>query len=222
MDNTKKQNMALSLLAAFGLALVGGIVYGLLYYIGYVAYLGSYLIFILAGVGYKKVSKKTALEIKDYVILSVISILVTIISLMATKIIFIIVEYGISFENSFNTLIQLIASGELTQTLVWDIVWGVGFVIAGAVSMYFTEKRKAKQQAEKQAQPTVVNPEQPTQETAVNPEQPTSETIVKPNEDTVTEPTQDTAPAQPKKCKYCGNINNANDKFCNGCGKRLS
>lgn len=157
MEQTKENNYALALLAGFGLALVGGIVYGLLYYVGYVAYIGAYLIFMLASIGFKKAGKNAQLAKKDYVILALISVVVVVVAMFTTLTIAVSLEAGISFGDSFKLLIEVIKDPSVSSTVIMDLIWGVVFVIAGAITMYFVEKRKAKQQIAQPVQESTTN-----------------------------------------------------------------
>lgn len=151
MEQTKEKSYGLAILAAVGMALVGAIVYGALYYLGYVAFLGAYLIFILASWGFKKVRKQTSLDKKDYLFLSLISIAVTVVALFVALTLLIVIKYEVTLVQTIDVLKELFQDAEFVASVVGDIIWGVGFVIAAVVSTYITEKRKAKQQAEKQA-----------------------------------------------------------------------
>ena len=147
MEQTKEKSYGLAILAAVGMALVGAIVYGALYCLGYVAFLGAYLIFILASWGFKKVRKQTSLDKKDYLFLSLISIAVTVVALFVALTLLIVIKYEVTLGQAIDVLKGLFQDTEFTATVVGDIIWGVGFVIAAVVSTYITEKRKAKQQA---------------------------------------------------------------------------
>ena len=177
MDKTKENNYLLSLLAGFGLAFVGGLIYGLLYYFGFVAYLGAYLVFVLATIGFKKASKKSMLAKKDYIILSLLSILVVAITMFITLTIVIALEAGVNFGNAFSKLINMLGDSKVVTTVISDLIWGVAFVIAGAVSMFFVEKRKAKQEAEEAAKKQAVQTEeQPKEQATINENQPQEQT----------------------------------------------
>ena len=67
-----KPNLLYAILTAIGLGLVGCVLYGVLYYVGYIAWIASYVAVIAAAWGYKHFNKK--MDWKGYLTVAVVSI----------------------------------------------------------------------------------------------------------------------------------------------------
>lgn len=67
-----KPNLLYAILTAIGLGLVGCVLYGVLYYVGYIAWIASYVAVIAAAWGYKHFNKK--MDWRGYLTVAVVSI----------------------------------------------------------------------------------------------------------------------------------------------------
>ena len=147
METTKEKPYALALLAALGLGLVGGLIYGALYYFGYIAYVGALAIFWLAAIGFKKVRKVSTLQKKDYVILALLSVLIVFVVIISVLWI-VVMQLGYSFNEAFNALVQALTDSTVIKTVIIDFLFGALFVVISAVTVYLNDKRKLKKAEE--------------------------------------------------------------------------
>lgn len=151
MEKTKEKLTGRAYLAAFGMALLGGIVYGLLYYFEIIAYLSTLLIFWLAALGFKKVKNCKTLQKKEYVLLALITLAVITIA-MVVALWVMVLNIGIPVGESFSILLQVLADTSVIMAIGTDLLFGAIFVTISAVSLFFVEKRNNKKAANAQTQ----------------------------------------------------------------------
>ena len=143
-QTTEKKSYFLAILASICLALVGGIVYGFVYYTGYISYLATAIIYPLASIGIKKVMKKDTLSKLDSFLLFIISIVVSVLAVFSVNIIIIMMECGCGFTEAFELLKLGMQDPTVRGALAKDITTGACFVIFGVISVAIADRRRAK------------------------------------------------------------------------------
>lgn len=118
--------------ALFGLG--GCVVFGVLYYLGLIAYLAAALISFLAGLGYKKFNNDT-MDKKGRFITFAISLVELLLSILVVNVVFYYPYCGLADAISYS--ISLFSS---TMFLVSDVLFSVIFLIAAVSSnkVYFS------------------------------------------------------------------------------------
>jgi len=145
----KQPRLALAILTAIGMGLVGCLLWGLLYYLGVIAWIAGFAIVFAAAWGYKKFNLK--LDKKGYVIISVIAIVEVIITLFVTLNIAVMISLAeegdkIGFFECFSIMMQVIADdAALSGAVLWDAILSLVFIGVGIGSFVAVEKRKEKQ-----------------------------------------------------------------------------
>lgn len=144
-QNTQKQpKLWLAILTAIGLGLVGCLLWGLLYYFGYLAWLGGYVVVVAAAWGYQKFNLK--LDKKGYFIISAIAVVEIALTMLITLNIVVMQTAGTGFFDSFALLSDLLAANsELSSALITDAILSLVFIALGLITYFITEKKKAKQ-----------------------------------------------------------------------------
>lgn len=136
-----KRNVLLSLLLSFGIMLVGGVVWGLFYYIGVFASIISLASAYLAILVYSKFSKTNAL---CYVWVSVLSILINAFALILTL--------SLMTSESILSIFNILATNtNVLLAVCYDEIMAIVFTLLGVVVSIATFKRKEKLEKEKQA-----------------------------------------------------------------------
>ena len=154
----KKPKLWLAILVAIGLGLAGCLLWGLLYYLGYMAWIAAYLVVFGAAWGYQKFNLK--LDKKGYFIISAIAVIEIALTMLITLVIVVMTTLGTGFFDSFALLPQLFeAIPELTGAVITDTVLSIVFIALGLLTYFFTEKKKAKQASEIAKPLDVSNPE---------------------------------------------------------------
>ncbi len=155
----KKPKLWLAILVAIGLGLAGCLLWGLLYYLGYMAWIAAYLVVFGAAWGYQKFNLK--LDKKGYFIISAIAVIEIALTMLITLVIVVMSAAGTGFFDSFALLSSLFAgNAELTGTIIADAVLSLVFIALGLLTYFFTEKKKAKQASEVEKQLEINKTEQ--------------------------------------------------------------
>ena len=134
---------AIMLSAAFGL--IGCVVFGVLYYFGFIAFIGAYLIFSLACYGYKKFNNNV-IDKKGYAIVVAISIVELFIAILIALSVVIMREIsGVGLMNALSFIPDLMElSPDFKSALISDIVISIIFVFVGLLFDIIQAKKRAK------------------------------------------------------------------------------
>ncbi len=138
-----KSNLLVAILCSILFGLVGAVVYGLLYYVGYIAWVGAYAVVMLAGFGYKKFYGK--IDKKGYVFVAIISIVEVFLSMFVVLGIVISAEYNVSFGTAVGAIFEVMGNADVKAAFISDAIFSVVFIIAGLVTYIFIEKRNNQQ-----------------------------------------------------------------------------
>lgn len=168
----KKPNLGLAILAALGLGLVGCALYGVLYYVGYIAWIASYVTILAAAWGYKHFNKK--MDKKGYLIVAIVSIIGLLIAMFIALTLVIVKEFNSSFTVAIKDLfVFLDTNTKLRNYVIRDGALTAVFTLLGLLSYFFYEKRleKATKLEAEQAPvaPAKEKKEEPKQEEVVVP-----------------------------------------------------
>lgn len=148
MVQEKQPNLLLAILCAIGMGLVGCLLWGLLYYIGFIAWAGAYVIVVAAGWGYKKFNLK--LDAKGYIIIGVIALVEAVVTLFVTLNIAVMIglaDEGIkmSFFECFGAIMDIIkVDADIRSGVIQDAVLSVVFIGVGLLTFYLLEHKKQK------------------------------------------------------------------------------
>lgn len=146
---TGQTNLLKAVMLAVAFGLIGCVAFGILYYIGYVAFIGAYLIFYMACLGYKKFNNGV-IDKKGYTIVTLLSIVelsITIIFSVTLALMGALTDIGIeiSFMDTLSYIPEYMElDPEFKSALISDIVVSVIFVFVGLISDLITTKKKAK------------------------------------------------------------------------------
>lgn len=148
VQEEKRPNTMLAVLCAAGLGLLGSLLWGVLYYAGYIAWLASYLVVMAAAWGYKKINRK--MDVKGYIIVTTIAVAEIVVALMISlnlAVMTLLADDGIvvSFGQCFSLMFQVLGSNqEALNALIIDVVLSIIFLIAGIITYFFIEKNGKK------------------------------------------------------------------------------
>jgi len=145
----KRPNLFLAILCAVGLGLVGAVLWGLLYYTGYIAWAAAYFTILLSAWGYKKIYKK--LDVKGYIIVGVISIVEIVVAMLIALDLSVLIEltkegFNASFGEVFSLMFEVIAANaEIRNDLIIDVVLSLVCIAVGMLTLYLINRRAGKQ-----------------------------------------------------------------------------
>lgn len=151
----KKPNLALAILAAIGFALIGSVLYGVLYYFQYLAWIAAYVTVLLSALGYKLVNKK--MDKKGYLIVALASILALFVSMFVALTLYVAHINGTTFSVACKQLFTLIdADSKVKAAVIRDGALTAVLALFGLLSYFFYELRlkKATQAPESQTSDT--------------------------------------------------------------------
>ena len=144
MEIQAEQNFKKSVLFAIAMSLIGCLVYGILYYFGYIAGIGAYLIFYLACFGFKRYNNGT-INKKGYIIIFVLTFAEIFITMILVLAIIIMNTYVLSFGTSVSCIFELMSiDSEFSASIISDLVISIIFVLVCFVVDLITTKRRAK------------------------------------------------------------------------------
>lgn len=139
----KQPNLLYAILSAIGLALVGCVLYGVLYYVGYIAWIASLVVVLASGWGYKHFNKK--MDWKGYLTITIVSVAGLIITMFIALTIYVAKEFGMSFGAAFKQLFTLINDrSDIRSAVVKDGVLTAVFTLLGILFYWFNEMRATK------------------------------------------------------------------------------
>lgn len=138
-----KPNLLYAILTAIGLGLVGCVLYGVLYYVVYIAWIASYVAVIAAAWGYKHFNKK--MDWKGYLTVAVVSIGGLLIAMFLALTLVVSKKFGSSFSVAFKDLFTFLDTNtKLRVAFVRDAILTAVFTLLGLLSYFFYERRLAK------------------------------------------------------------------------------
>lgn len=138
-----KPNLLYAILTAIGLGLLGCVLYGVLYYVGYIAWIASYVAVIAAAWGYKHFNKK--MDWKGYLTVAVVSIGGLLIAMFLALTLVVSKKFGSSFSVAFKDLFMFLDTNtKLRVAFVRDAILTAVFTLLGLLSYFFYERRLAK------------------------------------------------------------------------------
>lgn len=152
VQTPKKNSLFLAILCAIGMGFVGSLLWGVMYYLGYIAWIASFLTAFLAMWGFKKIYKKS--DWKAYVAVSIISVIEIFVVMLFALDFAIMSEFAkhnvsVSFGDVFNIMFEFIGSSpEIKNALIVDCVLSLLFIAVGLVLCFVVEKQQAKKQKE--------------------------------------------------------------------------
>lgn len=179
VETTKQPKFWLALLSVIGITIVGSVIWGFLYYAGFLAWIVSYLMFVFSAWVYTKLNLK--MDVKGYIIITVLTIVgITLAILITLQIVAYVAALdagmSITFMEAFRLMFDLLQSVEGgVASLIIDIVLSLIMVVAGVLTYFVYEKQLSKRKA--QSEGTIV-------------ENNLSDTIIIENSDKTTEPTE--------------------------------
>mgnify|MGYP005775599667 FL=1 len=179
VETTKQPKFWLALLSVIGITIVGSVIWGFLYYAGFLAWIVSYLMFVFSAWVYTKLNLK--MDVKGYIIITVLTIVgITLAILITLQIVAYVAALdagmSITFMEAFRLMFDLLQSVEGgVASLIIDIVLSLIMVVAGVLTYFVYEKQLSKRKA--QSEGTIV-------------ENNLSNTIIIENSDKTTEPTE--------------------------------
>lgn len=179
VETTKQPKFWLALLSVIGITIVGSVIWGFLYYAGFLAWIVSYLMFVFSAWIYTKLNLK--MDVKGYIIITVLTIVgITLAILITLQIVAYVAALdagmSITFMEAFRLMFDQLQSVEGgVASLIIDIVLSLIMVVAGVLTYFVYEKQLSKRKA--QSEGTIV-------------ENNLSNTIIIENSDKTTEPTE--------------------------------
>lgn len=142
----RKPNIWLAILCSVAIALVGCVLYGLLYYAGYIAYIAAYLVVVGSAWGYKKFNQK--MDLKGWLIVSIVSIAGILASMFIALAVYVGKEFGLSIGEAFDQLWNLIKTNDsIESAVIRDGVLTAVCIVLGLVTYFFYERKLAKNNA---------------------------------------------------------------------------
>ena len=158
MSQEKQPRLSLAIVCAIGMGLAGCLLFGLLYFLGFIAWASGLVVVMAAAWGYQKFNLK--MDKKGYVIITVIALvemLLTILVSLNLEVYIYLVDQGykISFAESTRLVIEVInESADVRSAVVVDAVLSVICVGVGVLVFYLIQRKKEKdeQLAQKAAQ----------------------------------------------------------------------
>ena len=173
----KQPKFWLALLSVIGITIVGSVIWGFLYYAGFLAWIVSYLMFVFSAWVYTKLNLK--MDVKGYIIITVLTIVgITLAILITLQIVAYVAALdagmSITFMEAFRLMFDLLQSVEGgVASLIIDIVLSLIMVVAGVLTYFVYEKQLSKRKAQSEGS-----------------ENNLSNTIIIENSDKTTEPTE--------------------------------
>ena len=144
---TNEQSLLKAILLSCAFGLVGALVFGILYYLQVIAFIGAYLTFFLACLGYKKFNNNT-IDKKGYLITTVIAIIEILFAIVIANAAYImnaLPEFELSFFQALSLIPELLANDfEFKAALMSDIIISIIFVFVGLISDISLAKKRAR------------------------------------------------------------------------------
>ena len=165
----EKPNLLFAILAAIGLGLVGCAIYGILYYVGYIDWIASYVTVVAAAWGYKHFNKK--MDWKGYLTVTIVSVVGLLITMFMALIIYVANEFNTTFSIASKTLFDLLDTHtKIRNGVIQDGILTAVFTLLGLLSYFFYEfrlKKSKERNVEQTASANVDTVEEKTEETTV-------------------------------------------------------
>lgn len=217
----KQKNLLKAIGASLGVALVGAVLWGVLYqfgwFVGIVAYFTSFAMIKLFNKFYDEECKWKYAYVSAVII--VFNVIASFIGLAryAAKV------WNVDFGEAFSTLLENFSV--IATDFIIDMVVGIVFMVLGIVSVVKLEKRRIAEKRYYEQQKQLE--EQTSTETKEQAEQTEAETETKETENNdltkETETKEEQSSAEENKtthkfCTSCGSKLNEGDKVCSSCG----
>lgn len=142
----KQPKLLFAILTAIGMGLVGCLLWGLLYYVGYIAWAAAFVVIYGSAWAYKKFNLK--LDVKGYIIIFTIAVVEVVLTMLLTLNISCMIELSkegisVSFFECFKLMFEVIgADASLKSAVILDAVLSLVFLGVGMLSFFYIEKRK--------------------------------------------------------------------------------
>lgn len=152
MEQSKnKTNLTLAIIVAIALGLASCLLWGILYYFGYFAWVVAFLIVFAVSWGYKKFNLK--IDKKSYFIISLICLIEVVLTMfitiaLAVNIAYVQEGYYVSFFECFLIMFDFIkTNAEFRSALLTDSILTLLFMVIGLVVFFIYDKKKEKSEA---------------------------------------------------------------------------
>ncbi len=152
MEQSKnKTNLTLAIIVAIALGLASCLLWGILYYFGYFAWVVAFLIVFAVSWGYKKFNLK--IDKKGYFIISLICLIEVVLTMfitiaLAVNIAYVQEGYYVSFFECFSIMFDFIkTNAEFRSALLTDSILTLLFMVIGLVVFFIYDKKKEKSEA---------------------------------------------------------------------------
>ena len=152
MEQSKnKTNLTLAIIVAIALGLASCLLWGILYYFGYFAWVVAFLIVFAVSWGYKKFNLK--IDKKGYFIISLICLIEVVLTMfitiaLAVNIAYVQEGYYVSFFECFLIMFDFIkTNAEFRSALLTDSILTLLFMVIGLVVFFIYDKKKEKSEA---------------------------------------------------------------------------
>ena len=152
MEQSKnKTNLTLAIIVAIALGLASCLLWRILYYFGYFAWVVAFLIVFAVSWGYKKFNLK--IDKKGYFIISLICLIEVVLTMfitiaLAVNIAYVQEGYYVSFFECFLIMFDFIkTNAEFRSALLTDSILTLLFMVIGLVVFFIYDKKKEKSEA---------------------------------------------------------------------------
>ena len=149
-------NVIAGVVGAFLFALIGGLLYFIIYQVGYIAGICGLVIFILANYGYHLFAKGEKDSLTGLIIAVVITVLVIFLAeyLSLSYEIFTVFrdEYDITIFDAIRATPDFLSDPEIMGPVAKDLLMAYGFSIIGIISNFANRRKAKKQAAQKEAE----------------------------------------------------------------------
>ena len=149
-------NVVAGVVGAFLFALIGGLLYFIIYQVGYIAGICGLIIFILANYGYHLFAKGEKDSMTGLIVAVVMTVLVIFLAeyLSLSYEIFTVFrdEYDITIFDAIRATPDFLSDPEIMGPVAKDLLMAYGFSIIGIISNFANRRKAKKQAAQKEAE----------------------------------------------------------------------
>ena len=154
VEQQKRSNIFIALLLSFLTALAGGILFGIIYGLGYYIYLLALVEIVLAVSMYLNFAERKCQAVVTATIWSMIwTFLFNILAVGICEALFLAIDFGMSFTDALNTVVELWKTNAEVRTYVNNRIFEIfdTIIIGGIVyGIYFIAKFSKEKKANKQ------------------------------------------------------------------------
>lgn len=156
LNKEKQPNLVKAILAATGMGLIGCVLWGILYAVGFLTWVADYVVVFAAVWGYTKFNPK--INKRSYVTITLILILEVVLTIFVALLINFMSILHTSLTESVDVMFRVISLDATVKTaLIQDIILSMLFITLTVISCGFKRKKKAKKIAAKVALVSKVN-----------------------------------------------------------------